>query len=215
MLPNVFGNIGGAEKIGWSTHYHITYFPFLIYAASKGYIKIWLKCKSLLYRIILYLFIVIIIFLYTGLYLYSLDNLKISYAQILDNAWVKTVRTISDYFDEKGSYAYIYKRTKRIRDVIPENTIISVPEFLMVSLYKNRNICYYPMGLDDADYIIVTIVNINSKPPIYSGAVTYLGEENRKKLDEYLVKCMDKNGYDIYNPVVIDNIAIIKRKKFK
>jgi uncharacterized membrane protein YwzB len=32
LLPNIFGNIGGAEKIGFSTHYHALYFGFIIYA---------------------------------------------------------------------------------------------------------------------------------------------------------------------------------------
>ena len=37
MLPNLLGNIGGAEKIGWSTHYPTYFFPSLVWAAASGY----------------------------------------------------------------------------------------------------------------------------------------------------------------------------------
>jgi hypothetical protein len=37
MLPNIFGTIGGAEKVGWVSHYHSYYFPALVWAAMVGY----------------------------------------------------------------------------------------------------------------------------------------------------------------------------------
>ncbi|SNS23803.1 Predicted membrane protein [Noviherbaspirillum humi] len=36
MMPNLIGNIGGAEKTGWLTHYHSYYFPVLAFAATAG-----------------------------------------------------------------------------------------------------------------------------------------------------------------------------------
>jgi len=36
LLPNLIGNIGGAEKVGWVTHYHSFYFPVLVFAAALG-----------------------------------------------------------------------------------------------------------------------------------------------------------------------------------
>src|SRR5439155_10104485 len=36
LIPNLIGSIGGAEKLGWTTHYHSYYFPFLIIALIVG-----------------------------------------------------------------------------------------------------------------------------------------------------------------------------------
>ena len=40
LLPNWLGNIGGAEKVGWLTHYHSYYFPVLAFAAAAGLVNI-------------------------------------------------------------------------------------------------------------------------------------------------------------------------------
>jgi hypothetical protein len=42
MMPNLIGNIGGAEKTGWLTHYHSYYFPILSFAATIGASKIYI-----------------------------------------------------------------------------------------------------------------------------------------------------------------------------
>ncbi|MGV8937594.1 MAG: DUF2079 domain-containing protein [Allorhizobium sp.] len=48
MIPNIVGNVGGAEKIGWSTHYHSYYIPALFFAAAVGFTRItnWLQLRS-------------------------------------------------------------------------------------------------------------------------------------------------------------------------
>lgn len=39
LVPNLLGSIGGAEKLGWTTHYHSPYFPFLVLAVLLGYAR--------------------------------------------------------------------------------------------------------------------------------------------------------------------------------
>jgi hypothetical protein len=46
MLPNILDNIAGAEKTGWSTHYHSVYFPFLVAAALIGFANLWKRVKT-------------------------------------------------------------------------------------------------------------------------------------------------------------------------
>ena len=36
MIPNFIGNIGGAEKVNWLTHYHSYYIPVLVFSAAEG-----------------------------------------------------------------------------------------------------------------------------------------------------------------------------------
>lgn len=45
MTPNLIGNIGGAEKTGWLTHYHSYYFPILAFSATIGASNIYLFLK--------------------------------------------------------------------------------------------------------------------------------------------------------------------------
>jgi hypothetical protein len=40
MIPNMFGTVGGAEKIGFATHYHSYYFPALVWSAALGFLRI-------------------------------------------------------------------------------------------------------------------------------------------------------------------------------
>lgn len=37
MVPNIIGNIGGAEKVGWVTHYHTYYIPVVLFCACVGF----------------------------------------------------------------------------------------------------------------------------------------------------------------------------------
>ena len=37
MLPNLMVTVGGAEKTGFTTHYHAGYIPFLVGFAAVGY----------------------------------------------------------------------------------------------------------------------------------------------------------------------------------
>src|SRR5207302_1111825 len=46
MLPNVIGSIGGAEKVGWTTHYHSVYLPFLVAAALFGFGSLWNRFRN-------------------------------------------------------------------------------------------------------------------------------------------------------------------------
>jgi hypothetical protein len=46
MMPNVIGSIGGAEKIGWLTHYHSYYFPIVVFAATVGLSRLYLAWRQ-------------------------------------------------------------------------------------------------------------------------------------------------------------------------
>ena len=51
------------------------------------------------------------------------------------------------------------------------------------------------------------------KPPKYRGMVSFLGEEEKGKIDDVLSARMEKLGYDVYNPTMIGDVAVIKKIK--
>ena len=48
LLPNLFVNLGGAEKTGWSTHYHVNYFIPLIWLGIASLGKLRVKNKYII-----------------------------------------------------------------------------------------------------------------------------------------------------------------------
>jgi hypothetical protein len=51
LVPNILISVGGAELVGWTTHYHSMYIPFLIFAASIGFLNLnrFIAARSLRY----------------------------------------------------------------------------------------------------------------------------------------------------------------------
>jgi hypothetical protein len=82
---------------------------------------------------------------------------------------------------------------------------------MMPTLYKSRTIYYYPIGIDVADYAVLRIHKEPSGRVIYRGAVSYLGQDNLWKLDMCLNARMRKAGYDLEHPMIVADIAILRR----
>ena len=59
MIPNIFGDIGGAEKIGYYTHYHSIYFPILMVALATSVPKFINKNSKWLSSLLLILFLLL------------------------------------------------------------------------------------------------------------------------------------------------------------
>ena len=68
MIPNIFGNLGGAEKVGWVTHYHLIYFPFLVWAGTMGYINLQQKYLKTIGKLILNIVLIFTFILYGNVY---------------------------------------------------------------------------------------------------------------------------------------------------
>jgi hypothetical protein len=87
MLPNIVGTLGGAEKVGWSTHYQDEYLPALIWAALLGFVKAYATWPRIRYRAALLggvaLVIVFLALLNPSLQLFPIDLDHADYAVLV------------------------------------------------------------------------------------------------------------------------------------
>ncbi len=210
MLPNIIGNVGGGEKTGFLTHYHTLYFPFIVLAAGFGYSNLANKIKPYIRKAVLYPSTLALAILTAGIYPNIFDNIRFSTQQIKDYAIIKYF-TIFPLCIDNGPIVQQNKILEIIQKKVKENSIVTTTEYMMPILYKNRTVYYYPMGLDIADYAVLSFEMDSNSKIIYTGASNYLGE--LKKINSILTKRMRQTGYDMNNVEIIGNIVIIKRLK--
>jgi hypothetical protein len=218
MLPNMIGSIGGAEKTGWSTHYHSMYFPFLIAAASLGFLRL-CRLVDRGYKTWALFSGMAIVVLYIAML--SPDTIspfwEFKRANIQNHAMRKVVEIEVNSGDAASARKFsIYH--KAVADSIPENMAVSAAEGMMPSLLgKGRTLHYYPLGIGSVDYVILSFVRDDKGELKFSGAISYLGAENRDALDACLNKRI-ANEYKLERTVSPDAVtsygaAIFKRLK--
>lgn len=198
MLPNVIGTIGGAEKTGWSTHYHSTYFPFLLAAASIGSIKLWQ-----ILRIYSIKWMIVVPFIFIGISLLALNPystsplINFSSSNTANNAWVKMVGVLTNTGDGAGIRSVANFR-RSIAAEVPSNAVVTTYEGMFPALLgEGRVIHNYPLGLDNANYAVLSYTMDKQSVMQLSGAVSYLGEENRRALDHCLNARIHEAGYKV------------------
>jgi hypothetical protein len=211
MLPNIFGTIGGAEKIGWSTHYPSEYLPALIWAALLGYLAVYRKATGPRQRLLLYLSSGMIALFLSAIDPYSFSKLNITTSNILSHFLIKLPREASVWFG--SSRTKLQDATDEVRRAIPEGSIVSTIEAGMPILYHSRTLWFFPLDVDHADFAVVTAQRENGEMA-YSGATTYLGAQEQRKVNEVMRERMRKVGYDLehplfYSPVV--GLAVLRR----
>ena len=206
LLPNLLGNIGGAEKTGWFSHYHTFYFPFLIWAAAMGLIKLYGMTKKWIVNGLLCLLILLTCAKNPYTPGFSFTNLK-------DNIVVKSISEIKVYFLD-GNAKKMIALKKEFQNSIPPGSKVSAVESAWYPFYKTAHISFYPIGIKEADYVIIAAQKINGGYK-YGGFVSYLGPVVAAEVDEYLLEKMKEYGYDLENPVYISpwGHAVIARKK--
>lgn len=211
MLPNIFGSIGGAEKTGWSTHYHAMYFPFLIFAASLGFVKISQKSNTVYSRTALGTGMILVVFYELIINPYDLNKFNGDViANLQNNAFVR----VSDIFLMRGDGLALHKSSKLRKDIaslVPPSSSISTFEGMMPALYgAGRTLYYYPLGIGSSDFVIVEYTLNDKQLPIFFGAYSYLGVKNKDQLNECLNLKITQN-YDLLT--LNSGFAIFKRKK--
>lgn len=150
---NIIGNIGGAEKIGWTTHYHSYYFPIIAFAAAVGYINIINKIKQFSISNNLKVFIKFIsVGLVFGIFLlhqqYKINKLDITPL----GSFVKYYDTVVYYLKTTESG---YSDKLMLKKIIEPNTLVCTTEFGMAMLYQNNKVSFFPIDIDKADYVFI------------------------------------------------------------
>ena len=210
MLPNALGNIGGAEKIGWITHYDSYYLPALFLAALMGYEAAYkqLSLKKALPGF--YAATAVLVLFLSMLNPFSFAAVSISPSNISDNFFIKFPQQALVYLSPAGlKYRAL---GDQISAMVPENTIVTTSESLMPFLYKNRTIRYLPVDIDRADYAVVAVEK-HGNEVTYGGVASFLGPDEKAKVNAAIVARMRKDGYDFAHaqPVPAFGLAIVKR----
>lgn len=210
MIPNMVGTIGGAEKTGFATHYHTLYLPVLIWAAGSGLERMaraWPGVKARVGMVVgLCLFVVMLSTTAAP------DGRRVKMVGLGGNVPlpVMAAKGLSDSFGD-GYVAQVREMGEAIRAVVPEGVRVTTPEWGMPILEHNRSLYCYPLGLDIADYALLNH-SFSQGEHLYTGAVTYLGSEELKKIDSCMNQRLRSAGYDVDNPVWVGaGRAIIKR----
>jgi hypothetical protein len=216
MIPNMIGNIGGAEKTGWSIHYHVLYLPFLVWAAAEGYAWLYSKLQATdlfsklspvyaRYKLkstsVLYGMVFGVILLFGGLNPYAPTIETYNLDRFKELAIIKMIRRVPDYLPGtrlQTTHAIYYQ----LQEIIPYGSVVSTPEFAMPALYHQRDIWLFPLGIPEADFVI--------NP---GGEFSYLGEPDKTLIGECLHSLMIAEGFDMENPIMVgSNISVYQRE---
>jgi len=193
LSPNIIGNIGGAEKVGWLIHYTTYYFPFIIWAAVMGLKKQKLFKKSYVLNGIL---IGLIIIVSTA----NLTTLGFSKSNVGNNLIVKSYNELKKY--SNGGAAANLALKDELENAIPKGSKVASVEYSWLPIYKENYISYFPVGYEDADYALVQKIGVDDQGKnIYKGFFSYLGPDEAQKIDDYLFEQMEILGYDLDTPV--------------
>lgn len=195
VLPNLLLSVGGAEKTGWQTHYHTGYFIPLIWMSVLGLSKI--NHKPRLQMIIMVFSIMVMAYIEPFTF----------HANDKPNIGLKTIVHQALYYVDHGKYELDFRQ--RLRDAVGEDSTISTPETASYHLYDHV-LYYYPMGIDSADVVLLKYDGTKTgKERFYS--INY-GQQDGD-LDVCIFERMEKNGFDFDNPTIVNDWAVLKRKK--
>lgn len=215
MIPNLIYNLGGAEKIGWTLHYHVFYFVFLMWAVTKGSIKLYkmfeskienkaMKCLPSVFLMLCFSTLISLIDPVDLSVDFSIRNMK-------NNILINSIAEIKyTYFSGGKELREGYNEF--IQNNIPEDSQVTTIEQAMVDL-QDRNIYLLPLGIDTANVAIMTYSLINDEP-IFGGSVIYGTAEDNRVFNKWVMEHMKDIGYDFDNAKIYPayGVAIIERK---
>jgi hypothetical protein len=205
MIPNFIGTIGGAEKTGFSSHYHSLYFPFVVYAFIQGVGGLFQRLSTS--------------FLMAGIFLGYMVATAVFYLSLgfADNQEIKLTKTISHNF--YGAYFYTsskdlttYKRISQlIGSNIPLNARLSITEPALPYLYQYKNLSFFPYDFEKSDFLIITYEK-DAGQIHYRGYIGYWGAQHSRVVNDCLESRIKSAGYNIDAPIILSpTLAILKR----
>jgi len=206
MAPNLIGNIGGAEKIGFTTHYHSLYFPFLIYIFSSSILDIYNSKRIKNYLISIYIALIsfsffLISFNSKNLINYDLENTRNNYIYYFYNLYVNKPRNLIN-------------SQLSIDSLIPLTAKVSTIEQGMPFLFKHLDTHLFPLNILSADFLVVSH-QINNGKNYYFGYQGYHGISHTNQVNDCLNKIiMDSSLFDTENPISLAPGMVILKKKY-
>ncbi len=216
-VPNLLYNVGGAEKIGWGLHYHVFYFVFLMWAVTRGMIKLydvskrWQKIKLIPYAVSLTVaFLISIVDPYDLSIRFNISNLNNNVVVCVRN----NIRR--DYFEGGAEKRREFRQF--INENIPSNSKVSSIEgaYCELETIPDIHAYLYPAGIKCADFAVVNYQNAEEGYD-FEGAIVYANAEDVEIYNRGVVEKMREYGFDIDNPILFPSysnggVAILKRK---
>jgi hypothetical protein len=206
MLPNILTTLGGAEKVQFGFPYHSDYLPFVLLAVSVGFAGVWRVARSRVWRAGLAAIVAL-----TAVSLVTLDPYQ--------PGWVFSNKGLSQsglyyvarfYADIRHSDAVARKSYQdEVARAVPTGVSVTSPQGLAGALYPGREWYFYPLGIDTADYAVVTIEKDTGDVRYFGGAESYTGQE--RELNVCLTQRLARDGYNVDNPRIIGSVAILRR----
>ncbi len=216
MLPNILGTIGGAEKTGWSTHYHAIYFPFLAAAVLIAFTNLYKRATSkparwgLLAAALAMGAMLLLVDPHEGLLRFGFSNLP-EYA----------LRRTFDVLARNPAGRSLLDTSTFNREVaasVPTGAEVTTFEAMVPALYGDRWIHYYPIGLEASEYAVLRYDQSPDGRLRFGGAVSYLGPAEETKVNDCLSDRVRGAGYAVaklypYGGSGSTGIAVLKREK--
>jgi hypothetical protein len=212
LLPNLLGNIGGAEKTGWLTHYHSFYLPAVFWAAAVGYAALYRRVTSAFTPALAAAPFVLALVL-SAIDPNSYAPIAAAPSNVANNFVLALGREAPALLGP--SRAALSAIPGTYAAAVPEHTVVTTGESAMPFLFHDRVLRYYPVGIDTADYAVLDVAGKTGERLDYVGAVSYLGPDEKKKIDAMLLARMRRDGYDLDHPVAYfpaTSVAVVKRK---
>lgn len=213
MMPNVLGNIGGAEKLGWSTHYHTFYFPSLVWAALTGYVVLFEKAAAKKRLPALYSLTAAFIFFLAVLSPSAYSPMSVNLSNVATSFFPTALQQADEFVFHSEGRRSLEATADQIRRAVPPHTVVSSVEAGMPLLYQDRTIEFFPKDIDHADYAVLGAQKTAGKIT-YSGAISFLGPDEQRKLDELVLDRMRRDGYDVDHPLFFapfNGLAVVRR----
>lgn len=199
ILPNLLISVGGAELSGWSTHYHTMYMPFVLFAATIGYDRLvgGLRGRSVRFAIVLGVGAGAVLFggsidPYTGR---AADRFGAPLEAGIAG------RVLGHSLSPSHPLAAQVAEAASLDHLVPRDVSVSTVEAAMPSLYRHRSVSYFPIGLDDADYLVVPGVVSEGRVESLIGDRSYLGPDVSAAINACLLERAVDDGYELVEQV--------------
>lgn len=211
MAPNFFVSVGGAELNGWSTHYHAMYVPFLVFAASIGYLALIERHKARPGRVNAPLLVAIGAIVASGYFNpYSGEFNKNFLASVKDGILGKSYRY--HVHPEQSSERYEANMLKELATIIPAGVRVSAIEGVMPALYGSRTLSLYPIDMDSADYLVISGTAPDGQVASVTGATSYLGQSQMEALNKCLHQRMIGKGF-VLDKGMVNGVLVFRRDR--
>jgi len=197
LMPNIIGNIGGAEKIGFYTHYHSLYFSFLS-AAFFIAIKNFYFLRVRFSKLIIFLYLLLTVFFYN---FFSINEKNLYVFKHTHSSYIHdTFKFYKTYGTKKANEALI-------ASFVPLGAHISVTESAMPYVYNYNNISFFPYNYENSDFLILQYSIVQGKNLPYF--MTFLGEDHNVKSRLAIYNRLVDAGFKLEKPLATSSDFMI------